>query len=402
MILVLFMLFTPAAAPASDPSHAMITAIDTIGPQVLNIVRPAKNNFAKARIGDAVYVGDTVKTGKEMKAQIKMPDGSLVNIGPNSVFRIKAVVLKPEEAARKIVFKTFKGTVRFIIANVLPGKNGGSKPWKDSNVVVETATAVAGVRGTDFVAATDSSAPVPVVEIAVLDGVVTVRNISLPVPGSVTLSTGQLSRVKHRMGPEAASLLTEQRKSMLVEETTPEAWAMVPAKGNGNGKNDKNGNNKNKQSYNDQAFARDLAVGLPLHQVLDRAIESGLTIGEAVEAALEAGVAPYEVVYTAVSEGFPAAAVITAAVRNGARLQDVVSAALIAGAEIKAITGGAQMAAATADEVASALANALNGSAPVYGYTAPISGPVMGAGSIASPTLFPPSGATPSASPYRP
>ncbi|OGW48591.1 MAG: hypothetical protein A2078_07255 [Nitrospirae bacterium GWC2_57_9] len=391
----------PAGARAAEPFAARITVIDSgSSPAVVNIVRPGKSDFAEARIGDAVYTGDTVKTGPDVRAQVEMPDKSVVNLGPGSVLRVKASVVNPAQAKRNYVFKAFKGTIRFIIAKVLSGKNGATTPWRDSSVVVETTTAVAGVRGTDFITITDTSKAVPDVEIAVLEGLVSVRNISLPVNGAITVSADQITRISRGASPTAPSPLSPERRNSLVQSSSPRVTNGPAGSGGQQGKSKKKG------GYGRSDVARDLAAGLPLAQVLDRAVEKGMTIGMAVDAAVEAGATPYDVVYTAITEGFPVTLVVEAAIKSGAPLQEVVSAAIMGGAEIRAVITGAQMAAAPADAVATAVASATTATSPIFGYQPPSSTPagtaaipqpvpVIGGGGGATPKTLP-------ASPYRP
>src|SRR5574337_1178074 len=177
LVLFVFALWTPSPAPAQDPFVGKIIAIDSgTAAQAVNIVRVGKNGYAKAKIGDALFAGDTVKTGHGVKARIELADKSIINIGSDSILQIKAHLFVPAEARRNYVFKSLKGVIRFIIAHTFkPGNNGApAVPWKDSNVTVETATAVAGVRGTDFVVSSITDGPAPVVEIAVFEGLVRV------------------------------------------------------------------------------------------------------------------------------------------------------------------------------------------------------------------------------------
>jgi hypothetical protein len=399
-LLVSLSLFVPLSASASDPFTGKITSIDSgEAPQALNIVRPGKTGFAQAKPGDAVFVGDTVKTGSGVKAQIQLSDKSLINVGPNSAFRVKGYDLSPSESKRIYVLKALKGTMRFIISKVFKtGGSGAESPWKDTNITVETPTAVAGVRGTDFAVVVDTSNPTPSIDIAVFDGLVTVRNSSLSIPDVILLSANEVTTVKRGLKPAKPEALSQERKNALMRSTTPRAAAR------------QNGaltapQNKRTEKYTSADMARDIAAGVPLPEVFDEASASGMTVSQMVTAALEAGESPYVVVYTAITEGYPAQAVVAAAVNEGAPLTEVISAALMAGAEKKAVISGAVSAGAPASAVASSFAVASASASPVYGYELlmgptvetiiPLAPILVGGGGGVTPSTQP-------ASPYQP
>jgi hypothetical protein len=399
--LISLALYAPLSATASDPFTGKITSIDSgEAPQTVSIIRPAKKGLVQAGPGDAVFVGDTVKTGPGVKAQIALSDKSVVNIGPDSVFRVKGYVLSPEEAKRNYLFKALKGAIRFIISKAFKaGGSGASVPWKDSTIAVETPNAVAGVRGTDFAVVVETSKSAPSTDIAVFDGLVTVRNISLSVPDVILLSANEVTTVKHGVKPTKPEALSLERRNQLTRSTTPKAESRQqggapPAP-----------LNKRAAKYTGAEMARDIAAGAPLPEALDQATAAGMTVGQMVAAAMDAGVEPSVVVYTAITEGYSPRDVVAAAIGNGAPLYDVIAAALAAGAEKKYIIAGAAGAGEPAADIASAVALASTGSAPVYGYGAELnptvatlipSAPILiGGGGGVTPSTLP-------ASPYKP
>jgi len=102
-----------------------------------------------AELGQALHPGDSVRTGKDSRAELGFGDGTTVRLGENSRFYI-------ESADSSRIFKLSWG--RFF-AKV-------SKLTAKSTFQVETPTAVAGVRGTVFRVdiAEDSSSTVAVEE----------------------------------------------------------------------------------------------------------------------------------------------------------------------------------------------------------------------------------------------
>ena len=394
VVLLSLLLFQPGYARA-ETFAGRISVIDS-GPKaaIVNVVRPGKKCFAQLKAGDQVFAGDTVKTSAEVRVKLEMADSSVINLGPGSTFRIKGYSLKQEEGQRSSVFKVLKGTVRFIIAKVT-----NSVSWRDSNVVVETPVAVAGVRGTDFIVSVRTDAPAPEVEIAVLDeGEVTARNGNLKIKGTVTLLPRQRTIVSRGSSPAEPSALSIEEREALLNATTPS--------GNGNPANGKPAAKGKAVKYTDSDMERDIAAGVPLPQVFEQAIATGMALDKMVSAAVDAGVAGYTVVYTAISEGYSATTVVCAAIEAGVPLREVVAAAVMAGAEAKAIIAGAQLAGVPEEEIAAALADSANIVSPVYGHPDP-KAPSMAPPPLpgAMPMFGGGGGATPStkkASPYKP
>ncbi len=403
LLAVLFVLavIPPLPASAFDPYTGKITAINSDEtPPVIHIVRPGKTGLAQAKAGDAVFVGDTVKTGKNVRAQIALSDKSLVNIGPDSTFRVKAYTAAPAEAKRSCVFKALRGTIRFIVSKAFTvSGTGASGFWRETNIMVETPSAVAGVRGTDFVVVVDAAKSVPTSEIAVFDGVVTVQNIVLAVKEMVTLSANQITMVKRGLKPEKPSDLSKDRKEALTQATTPAASPLPQVSALPGAQA------KRSEKYTADDIARDIAAGVPLPEVFDRAAAAGLPADVMVAGAIDAGVDPGTVVYTAVSEGYPARAVVEGAIGDGAPLYDVIAAALAGGADKKDVIAAATGEGEPTAAVASAVALAQSSDAPVYG-AALLAGPPVEAIPPAAPVMIGGGGGvTPStlpASPYKP
>ena len=364
-ILVLVMLFAGVSAQASNPFAGNITRIDSgKSKAVLNILRAGKKGFDQAKSGDAVFVGDTIKTGAEQKAQIQLSDSSTINMGPNAVLKLKAASLKAGDAKRSIVFKAFKGAIRFIISKTFKEeKHSAARNWIDSNVVVEATTMVAGVRGTDFIIVVSTDMPLPQTEAAVFEGIVTARNSDLKVKGNVTLSADQMVTITRGSTPLEASPLSQEHKAALINLTTPTGNGYPGASGqiSQKGKTAK---------YTDSDMERDIAAGVALSQVFERSITSGMTVNTMIGASIEAGVTGYVTVYTAITDGYPATAVVDAAITSGAPLVDVVAAAVMAGAETRAIIGGAELAGVSEEAIAAALSDYTSNLSP-YGYKPP-------------------------------
>jgi len=399
-IVLLFSLVLSAGFPSfvsgQDQFVGNVKLVESKDPaQYPRIVRIGYSALIPAKPGDAVFLGDTVKTGEDVRAQILLSDGSNVIIAPNSSVQMKGHLVDREQGTRNSVMKALKGTVRFMISKVFKPHSAGSElKWKDSNVTIEAQNAVAGVRGTDFAVTSGENDT----EIAVFEGAVSVRSSSSSVNGAIMLGADQVTSVKKGRSPEPPSALSPARRESLGRLTT-----LVNPRSAANGAN--NGAPKKTAKYSDKDIARDLAAGLSLGAVMDNAVESGMPIGQVVNAVDDAGVNPYNVVYTAIVEGYSTKEVVFAAVTHGAPLSVVAAAAIAAGADKQMVISGARDAGAPPNAIAAAIANGSAPGAPAYGSAFPAAttpstvipaSPVrIGGGGGAPPS-------TKRASPYKP
>ncbi len=91
-----------------------------------------------------VFAGDLLVTAKNSYAQVKMNDGTLMTLRPNSNLRIEGFQFREEAPeADSAVFRLLKGGLRTLTG--LIGKRGNTDAYR-----MRTATATIGIRGTDF------------------------------------------------------------------------------------------------------------------------------------------------------------------------------------------------------------------------------------------------------------
>jgi hypothetical protein len=393
LLLTVFMVGSvPLTASAADPFVGNIRAIEKESPVLrVRILRGGKIDGPVAATGDAVFQGDTIRTDEGVRIQVDLSDGSNIFIGPGSTVQMKNFMVNPSLGKRQMTVKALQGTIRFLVAKLFKNKALGSEtPWKDSGVTVETHSAIAGVKGTDFVVTIGAED----VEIAVFEGVVSVKNAAASVMGEIMLASNQISRVMRGASPAAPRVLTPQMRDRLIHNTTP-AKVLAPAAKAGAGR-------KKDKTKGDLGIAKDLAQGIPLKDIVNEAVKTGMSIQLVVAEALAAGVDPAYVVFTAISEGYDAQTVVAAALKAGAPLDAVVNAAIVGGADNKAIYVGGAEAGAPPDAMANEISLAGAPGSPVFGFTAPPAEPGF---STPPPPAAVGGGAPPStqpASPYKP
>lgn len=102
-----------------------------------------------AAAGTKVCQGDTVIAGAQSRAKVKMEDGNELNISPDSRIKLETYEYKPADNKKKVMLNVLYGKVR--AATREEGMyNDKAKDGQANTFQVKTKSAVAGVRGTDF------------------------------------------------------------------------------------------------------------------------------------------------------------------------------------------------------------------------------------------------------------
>lgn len=212
-----------------------------------------------AKVGKKVTQGDTILAGPDSRAKIVMADKNVINVSPDS----KIVIEKYENDGKD------KKNVEL---NVLYGKVRASVEQKydgdKSKFNVKTPSAVAGVRGTDFMMgysqATRSA------QVITFSGAVAV---GLPGPGGtiknpVFVMPGQMTQVGAGKMPEPPKAMPKEELNQMNNETA----AGGPGEANAGGPGEKSGDGEGKREPSgggDSMVSQDDLKGAPDGQVPD-------------------------------------------------------------------------------------------------------------------------------------
>lgn len=110
--------------------------------------KKGKKKFKKARKNKKICQGDTVKTLKNGRARIDMADKNVLHISPDSELLIE--VYSKTADSNRVLLNVIKGKVRSDV-------NNKYKANEKSHYRVKTKSAVAGVRGTQFLSSYNPS-----------------------------------------------------------------------------------------------------------------------------------------------------------------------------------------------------------------------------------------------------
>ena len=156
-------------------------------------------------IGAELYEGDSVRTAAGAKLKLAFIDGSVVQLGEGTDLALDWFLHAPEEQTQNVLLQASAGIFRVIAKLLLPR----------SAFVVQTPTAVASVRGTDWIVEAAPGATA----IVVLDGQVAVRNVAAAVPGEVTLQPGEGTTVEAGLAPRPPSAWGDARRNSFIART---------------------------------------------------------------------------------------------------------------------------------------------------------------------------------------
>lgn len=210
-VLILFVvtLFLMGLTPAISQGKPVATL--TFARGNVDILKKGEKRAIPAKKGDKLNVGDIVRTKSQSRAQISFIDGSKVNMAQKSRVEIKQFSYKPEKKERKSLLRTFRGKIRALIPKFFLGDN--------SKFEVETPTAVAAVRGTDFFSVI-KKLPLES-EVFVVKGKVAVKSLDPSIVEEILLTPGKASKVSKGRPPLKARPFTKKEIRRLIKETDP-------------------------------------------------------------------------------------------------------------------------------------------------------------------------------------
>lgn len=164
------------------------------------LVENMKSSF-EAKVNSKILVGDTVITAGDSRAKIVMSDRNIINISPNTKMKIEKY--SNENGNKNVNLNLIEGKIRNNVEQNYDNKN--------SKFEVRTATAVAGVRGTQFVTSYDKSTKVT--EVITLKGQVVFQSIANTDKKTksepVIVAKGEKSQNSDQQGPIAPVKLPE-------------------------------------------------------------------------------------------------------------------------------------------------------------------------------------------------
>jgi len=159
-----------------------------------------------AAIGSAIHLGDKLETGQPGQMRVVFRDDTVLNLADDTHIDVDEGVFAPNEGLIRSSMKLLRGKVRALVGEYY------SRPG--AAYELQTGTAVAGVRGTEFIVSYDPS--LEVTRVIGIEGRVEVRNSRDRIAQGVFISSGELTQIDRGRAPDAPRLLddAERRRYM--------------------------------------------------------------------------------------------------------------------------------------------------------------------------------------------
>ncbi len=194
--------------PGGPARAQAVSAIGAVGELVgdCDVSRAGESAARPLAVGSELFEGDRVRTAEDARLRLEFVDGSVVQLGAGTELALDWFLHAPEQQTQNVVLRASAGIFRVIAQLVLP----------HAAYVVQTPTAAASVRGTDWIveAAAGETA------IVALAGQVAVRNVADAVPGEVVLGPGEGVTVAAGAPPPAPTVWGDARREAFIARTT--------------------------------------------------------------------------------------------------------------------------------------------------------------------------------------
>jgi ferric-dicitrate binding protein FerR (iron transport regulator) len=170
------------------------------------VTRSGGSELRTLTVGAEVFEGDRIHIAADAKLRLSMVDGSVLSLGASTDLSLSRFHYAPEEAARNVLLEVPRGILRVLVELLVA----------QSTFEMQTHTAVASVRGTEWIAEAEPQATA----IVALDGRVAVHNPQLESGGEVVLFPGDGTTVRAGQPPSAPAQWGAARKNSFIERTT--------------------------------------------------------------------------------------------------------------------------------------------------------------------------------------
>jgi len=137
------LMLIPLAASAAGPVGSFIKIEGDV-----DILSPGMTQTLPARIGYPVSVGDAIRTKRNSKAEVQFKDESVIQLAPETRITIDEYSFRSDTVRERGFLGLLRGKVRAIVSKIKTAVIPAS--LSDAGFNIKTPTAVAGVKGTDF------------------------------------------------------------------------------------------------------------------------------------------------------------------------------------------------------------------------------------------------------------
>lgn len=188
-------------------------------------VHHLNQDFKAVKVGQKIFEGDTLSTGPASRAKVVMPDRTVLTLQASSELKV-AVYQSQEEAQKKVELNLNKGQLNSEV-------NSPYKDTSENHFQVRTPTAVAGVRGTQFMTTYDEKSLKT--SVATLKGAVTFASVDehgKMIGNPVIVNKGETAQAAAHAAPEHPKAMSPDQLKELEKSAGPGKDESTDKKGN--------------------------------------------------------------------------------------------------------------------------------------------------------------------------
>jgi hypothetical protein len=184
-------------------AHASVAGRFTMVKGKVDLLKQGKLPAIPAKVQDGVEPGDIIRTKSKSKAQLQMIDDSILTLAPESRLAIADYQYKPATKERRAVLRFFRGLMQATVKRIIKRE--------EPDFVIETHTAVVGVRGSNpFLLLRPLATFVYLPE-----GLLEVSSSNPNIPGKVPVSSWQCMEIQAGKAPFMPQPMTPAMLQML-------------------------------------------------------------------------------------------------------------------------------------------------------------------------------------------
>lgn len=202
--LAFFLLLALGTAPALAQAPPAIGHVETVV-GTSTVTRFGQTTASTLTAGTALQEGDRIQTAAGARLKLAFVDDTVIQLGESTDLVLDWFLYAPDAQSQSALLRVSSGIFRVILEFVLP----------NAAFEVQTATAAATVRGTDWI----TEATAENTAIVALDGRVAVRNVEPAVPGQVVLDPGEGTDVAAGTPPSGPVVWGDARREAFIERT---------------------------------------------------------------------------------------------------------------------------------------------------------------------------------------
>ncbi|MGE3973480.1 MAG: FecR domain-containing protein [Bdellovibrionales bacterium] len=250
LVLITFFLLSASVSRGADGVFMVVKG---------DVKVQSKGKLAPAKVGSKVFPADKIIAGKDSRAKVVMSDKNILNISPDTQLVVEKYVYDQAKDKKEVSLNVLYGKVRATVNQ----KYDGDK----NKFQVKTPSAVAGVRGTDFLTSYSQSTGASKIvtfegSVQMGSGVDANGNISNPVmvnPGqfSVASTNGTSPTPPAAVPPAELKAMNQETKA----ETASGERAVAGESQSGENKKDNKENKDNKSEKSEGKADKEKSEG---------------------------------------------------------------------------------------------------------------------------------------------